>query len=83
MRYCYGSLKSYILSSYAARKLGMKTTGNAGGVHNIIVAPSPEKDSFDQLLKKMDTGLVVTELMGQGVNLITGDYSRGASGFWV
>ncbi|BBL56925.1 metalloprotease PmbA [Methylomonas koyamae] len=78
---CNGILKSYILSTYSARKLGMQTTGNAGGVHNLIVEPG-ERD-FADMLKLLDTGLLVTELMGQGVNRVTGDYSRGASGFWV
>lgn len=76
-----GVLKTYLLSSYAARKLGMESTGHAGGVHNLCVK-SGEQD-FAQLLKAMNTGLLVTELMGQGVNPVTGDYSRGASGFWV
>jgi PmbA protein len=76
-----GILQGYVLSTYSARKLGLKTTGNAGGVHNVIVAPGSE--SFDALVKKMHRGLVVTELMGQGVNGVTGDYSRGAAGFWV
>ncbi|NOQ77373.1 MAG: metalloprotease PmbA, partial [Methylococcaceae bacterium] len=76
-----GIVKSYLLSSYAARKLGMQSTGHAGGIHNLCVAPG-DKD-FSQLLKQMDTGLLVTELMGQGVNPVTGDYSRGASGFWI
>lgn len=76
-----GVLRSYVLSTYSGRKLGMKTTGNAGGVHNLIVKPG-EKD-LAGLLAEMDTGLLVTELMGQGVNLVTGDYSRGAAGFWV
>lgn len=76
-----GVLQSYVLDSYSARKLGMKNTGNAGGVHNLVIEPG--KHSFSQLLKQMDKGLVVTELMGQGVNTVTGDYSRGAAGFWV
>ena len=76
-----GVLDGYVLSTYSARKLGLKTTGNAGGVHNLIVGSGP--DGFDALLKKMGRGLVVTELMGQGVNGVTGDYSRGAAGFWV
>lgn len=76
-----GVLTGYVLSTYSARKLGLKTTGNAGGVHNLIVASGP--DDFDALLRKMGRGLVVTELMGQGVNGVTGDYSRGAAGFWV
>lgn len=76
-----GILSSYSLGVYSARKLGMKTTGNAGGTHNLTIKPG-QKD-FAALLKTMGTGLVVTEVMGQGVNLITGDYSRGAGGFWV
>jgi PmbA protein len=76
-----GVLQGYFLGSYSARKLGMKTTGNAGGNHNLIVRPG--KLDFDGLLKKMGRGLVVTELLGQGVNHVTGDYSRGAAGFWV
>ncbi|HEX2585217.1 MAG TPA: metalloprotease PmbA [Steroidobacteraceae bacterium] len=76
-----GVLTGYVLSTYSARKLGLKTTGNAGGVHNLIVKAGT--DDFAAMLKKMDTGLVVTELMGSGVNGITGDYSRGAAGFWV
>ncbi|EKD75779.1 MAG: hypothetical protein ACD_44C00029G0002 [uncultured bacterium] len=76
-----GILKSYFLNSYTARKLGMEPTGNAGGIHNILVSHSA--DTFEELLKKMDTGLVITELMGQGINLVNGDYSRGATGFWV
>lgn len=76
-----GVLTGYVLSTYSARKLGLKTTGNAGGVHNLIVEPG--SDDFAALLKKMGRGLVVTELMGQGVNGVTGDYSRGAAGFWV
>ncbi len=76
-----GILRSYVLDSYAARKLGMQTTGNAGGVRNLRISSG----SLDRqgLLQKMDTGLLVTELMGQGVNTVTGDYSRGAAGFWV
>ena len=76
-----GVVRSYLLSSYSARKLGMETTGNAGGVHNLTVEPG-EQDLSD-LLASMGSGLLVTELMGQGVNMVTGDYSRGASGFWV
>lgn len=76
-----GILRSYILSTYSARKLGMQTTGNAGGVHNLTVESGP--NDFAGMLKLLDTGLLVTELMGQGVNRVTGDYSRGASGFWV
>ncbi|QPK63090.1 metalloprotease PmbA [Methylomonas sp. LL1] len=76
-----GILRSYILSTYSARKLGMQTTGNAGGVHNLIVEPG--ENDFAGMLKLLNTGLLVTELMGQGVNRVTGDYSRGATGFWV
>ncbi len=76
-----GVLQGYVLSSYSARKLGMETTGNAGGVHNLTVDPG-EQD-FSAMLQQLHTGLLVTELMGQGVNRVTGDYSRGASGFWV
>jgi PmbA protein len=77
-----GVLTGYILSSYSARKLGLKTTGNAGGAHNLIVAPNLAGGK-DVLLSRLGTGLLVTELMGQGVNMVTGDYSRGAAGFWV
>jgi len=76
-----GRLEGYVLDSYAARKLGMKTTGNAGGVHNLSI--DPQVGDLETLLKTMGTGLLVTELMGMGVNIVTGDYSRGASGFWV
>jgi len=76
-----GVLDGYVLNTYAARKLGLKTTGNAGGVHNLLVHPGA--DDFDGLVRRMGRGLVVTELMGQGVNGVTGDYSRGATGFWV
>ena len=76
-----GILNGYFLGSYSARKLGMKTTGNAGGTHNLIVR-SGDLDLFG-LLRKMDRGLLVTELLGHGVNSVTGDYSRGAAGFWV
>jgi PmbA protein len=76
-----GVLARYILGSYSARKLGLQSTGNAGGIHNVVVKPGT--DDFAALLKRMHNGLLVTELMGQGVSLITGDYSRGASGFWV
>lgn len=80
-----GVVRGYFLSSYSARKLGMKTTGNAGGSHNLILSSklTEEEDDFAAMLKKMGTGLVVTDLMGQGINYVTGDYSRGASGFWV
>jgi PmbA protein len=77
----HGVLTGYVLSTYSARKLGLKTTGNAGGVHNLIVKGGQQ--NFDDLVRRMGRGLVVTELMGQGVNGVTGDYSRGASGFWV
>ena len=76
-----GVLQGYVLGSYSARKLGMTTTGNAGGVHNLVVADTGV--SYADLLTAMDTGFVVTELMGSGVNQVTGDYSRGAAGFWV
>lgn len=76
-----GVLARYVLGSYSARKLGLESTGNAGGIHNLIVEPG--QDDFQSLLKRMGTGLVVTEVMGQGVSTITGDYSRGAAGFWV
>ena len=76
-----GVLRGYVLDSYSARKLGMSTTGNAGGIHNLTVDPGSK--SLDELLAEMDTGLLVTELMGMGINIVTGDYSRGASGFWV
>ncbi len=80
-----GVLRGYFLSTYSARKLGMKTTGNAGGSHNLrlVSRRTRRSDSLDAMLKKMGTGLLVTELMGQGVNYVTGDYSRGASGYWV
>ena len=79
-----GVLSGYVLGSYSARKLGLKTTGNAGGLHNLLVsAASAASYDFAGLLKHMGTGFYVTELMGQGVNGVTGDYSRGASGFWV
>ena len=77
-----GVLTGYILSSYSARKLGLETTGNAGGPHNLLVKPSLA-GGMDALLPRLGTGLLVTELMGQGVNMVTGDYSRGAAGFWV
>ena len=76
-----GVLQGYVLSSYSARKLGMQTTGNAGGVHNLQVQPG--EFDLEGLIKEMNTGLLVTELMGQGINIVTGDYSRGAAGFWV
>ena len=76
-----GVLEGYFLGSYSARKLGMASTANAGGAHNLVVAPGG--DDFDALVKRMGRGLIVTEQLGQGVNLVTGDYSRGAAGFWV
>jgi PmbA protein len=77
-----GFLTGYILSSYSARKLGLATTGNAGGAHNLLVAPTLA-GGMDAMVARLGTGLLVTELMGQGVNMVTGDYSRGAAGFWV
>jgi PmbA protein len=77
-----GILTGYILSSYSARKLGLQTTGNAGGTHNLLVKPSLA-GGMEALMSRLGTGLLVTELMGQGVNMVTGDYSRGAAGFWV
>ncbi len=82
----HGVLARYVLGSYSARKLGLESTGNAGGIHNLIVTPGSAEqaqDDFAGLLRRMGTGLLVTELMGQGVSTITGDYSRGAAGFWV
>ena len=76
-----GVLNGYLLGSYSARKLGMQSTGNAGGSHNLIVANTGE--NFEQLLQKMGTGLLVTEVLGHGLNMVTGDYSRGAAGYWV
>ena len=81
-----GVLARYILGSYSARKLGLASTGNAGGIHNLIVEAGAEdqgRDDFEGMLRRLGTGLLVTEVMGQGVNTITGDYSRGAAGFWV
>jgi len=79
-----GILRGYFLGSYSARKLGLRSTGNSGGNHNLILRPSGEGElDFAGLLKKMGRGLLVTELLGQGVNHVTGDYSRGAAGFWV
>lgn len=78
-----GIIDGYLLGSYSARKLGLVTTGHAGGVHNLLIDPAPDAPSHAQLLQRMGRGLLVTELMGQGVNGVTGDYSRGASGFWV
>ncbi|MDH3589460.1 MAG: metalloprotease PmbA [Gammaproteobacteria bacterium] len=77
-----GIAQGYVLNSYSARKLGLQTTGNAGGVHNLLVKPSIP-GGLKELVQKMGTGLLVGELMGQGVNGVTGDYSRGAAGFWI
>jgi PmbA protein len=76
-----GVVEGYFLGSYSARKLGMKSTGSAGGHHNLIVRS--EGPDFKGMLKTMRRGLLVTELLGQGINLVTGDYSRGAAGYWV
>lgn len=76
-----GRLSTYLYTSYSARKLNTKTNGHAGGIHNWIIGDTGHSDA--ELLKEMGTGLLVTELMGQGVNIVTGDYSRGAAGFWV
>lgn len=76
-----GVLQRYVLGSYSARKLGLESTGNAGGVHNLRVATNA--GTLDSMLREMGSGLLVTELMGQGVNTVTGDYSRGAAGFWI
>ncbi len=76
-----GVLATYLLTSYAARKLEMNPTGHAGGIHNWFVKSTGQ--DFEQMLKELGTGLLVTEVMGQGVNIVTGDYSRGAAGFWV
>nr|WP_279237421.1 metalloprotease PmbA [Dyella sedimenti] len=81
-----GVLARYVLGSYSARKLGLASTGNAGGIHNLIVEQSHGEqapDDFEGMLRRMGTGLLVTEVMGQGVSTVTGDYSRGAAGFWV
>jgi PmbA protein len=76
-----GVLQGYFLGVYSARKLGMSSTGNAGGNANLILAPGPH--DFEGMLRELGTGLLVTELMGQGANMVTGDYSRGAFGYWV
>jgi PmbA protein len=76
-----GVLQGYFLGTYSARKLGMQSTGNAGGSHNLILRSGPE--TFDQLVQSIDRGLLVTELLGHGVNYVTGDYSRGAAGYWI
>ena len=78
-----GVLDGYVLGSYSARRLGLKSTGNAGGVHNLIIAAPGKALDQRSLLARLHNGLLVTELLGQGVNGVTGDYSRGASGFWV
>ena len=84
-----GALQTYLLTSYSARKLGLTTTGHAGGIHNWqvndknITSKGNKDADFDAMLKTLGTGLLVTELMGQGVNIVNGDYSRGAAGFWV
>ena len=77
-----GILQTYLLTSYSGRKLGMQSTGHAGGIHNWLVQPN-SFGKLTALLREMGRGLLVTEVMGQGVNLVTGDYSRGAAGFWV
>lgn len=77
-----GQLSTYLLTSYSGRKLNMNPTGHAGGIHNWFVASSTNHN-FEQMLKELGTGFLVTEVMGQGVNIVNGDYSRGASGFWV
>jgi PmbA protein len=76
-----GILQRYLLNSYSAKKLGLQSTGNAGGVYNLVITNSDR--TLEQLLQQMGTGLLVTELIGQGINLVTGDYSKGAFGFWV
>jgi PmbA protein len=78
-----GVVDGYLLGSYSARKLGLVSTGHAGGLHNLLVDPSVDRPDQAALLQRMGRGLLVTELMGQGVNGVTGDYSRGATGFWV
>jgi PmbA protein len=81
-----GVLQRYVLGSYSARKLGLQTTANAGGVHNLVLEPGSVDGGvadFRGLLQRMGTGLLVTELIGQGISIITGDYSRGAAGFWI
>ncbi len=78
-----GVVQGYFLGSYSARKLGLVTTGNAGGNHNLILENGGGELDFSALLKKMDKGVLVTELLGHGVNPVTGDYSRGAAGYWV
>ena len=77
-----GVLKGYLLSSYSARRLGLDTTGNAGGHHNLIVEPTAE-ENLESMIKNIDSGFLVTGLIGYGVNIVNGDYSRGANGFWI
>lgn len=76
-----GVLQGYILSSYSARRLGLESTGNAGGAHNLIVPGNTE--DMDSIIANMESGLLVHELIGHGVNVVTGDYSRGAVGYWI
>jgi PmbA protein len=76
-----GMLSGYFLGTYSARKLGMRSTGNAGGNHNLSMASTGE--DFEALLRKLERGLLVTDLLGQGINMVTGDYSRGAAGYWI
>ena len=76
-------LENYILSSYSARRLAMQSTGNAGGVHTIAVQSRQPTPTFDELVKSLKESVIITSVMGQGVNIVTGDYSRGASGFYV
>jgi PmbA protein len=80
-----GVVQGYFLSTYSARKLGMKTTGHAGGAQNLTLTSrrTTRADSLDGMIRRLHRGLFVTEMMGQGVNGVTGDYSRGAAGFWV
>ncbi|BCG49421.1 metalloprotease PmbA [Candidatus Profftella armatura (Diaphorina cf. continua)] len=80
-----GIIQGYFLSTYSAKKLGMKTTGNSGGAHHLIMISNKTKssDNLKEMLKKMNTGLLVTELIGDGINYITGDYSKGAFGYWI
>lgn len=77
-----GILQTYLVTSYSGKKLGMPSTGHAGGIHNWLVKPNLA-GGLTALLRQMGTGLLVMDVMGQGVNIVTGDYSRGASGFWV
>jgi len=76
-----GVLTGYVLGSYTARKLGLQSTANSGGVRNLTVSNTGQ--SFADLLQRMGTGLLLTEMIGSGINMVTGDYSRGAAGFWV